>query len=329
MRGSITRQQVLDPIASTDERTRARVVAISGVEGRVLRTGRAELVEDARTTDVGNVEPGVCALMCAPLRTGETPFGILRVTSRERAAWTAGHLKLVTSLAANAGAAISRAMLHGERLRQHLPVGSYLLELVVPGARPVRYPVMLGRRDGWAGRRPGEAEPFAVPIPEAGAIARGEIVVAAGCCELGGDELAPGSHRAERLWVDGFVIREHPVTFKELAAFLSEPEGAPFRRGVFRDGLEVWRPDWPAVGLSWDGAKAYAACSRRRRGFHGGCLRRSNGRRRHAEWTGASIRGVTSRIRPFHTRARWIGARRPRPRSTRFPPTCRPTAFEG
>jgi hypothetical protein len=45
-------------------------------------------------------------------------FGILRVTTTERTAWTAGHLKLITSLAANAAAAISHAMLHRDRLRQ-------------------------------------------------------------------------------------------------------------------------------------------------------------------------------------------------------------------
>ncbi len=113
------RRELLEPIASTDEGGRSRVLAATaGVEGRVLRTGRAEFVEDATTTGAGELEAGTCALMCAPLRSGETVFGILRVTSSERATWTAGHLKLVTSLAANAGAAISRAMLHRERLRQ-------------------------------------------------------------------------------------------------------------------------------------------------------------------------------------------------------------------
>jgi GAF domain-containing protein len=112
------RGEVLEPIASTDERARSRLLAAAGVDGRVLRTGRAEFVEDASISESGTSEPGVCALMCAPLRSGETVFGILRVTNSEKASWTAGHLKLVTSLAGNAGAAMSRAMLHGERLRQ-------------------------------------------------------------------------------------------------------------------------------------------------------------------------------------------------------------------
>lgn len=111
------RRDVLDAIATTDDRRR-RLAATEGVEGRVLRTGRAELIEDVTTTGVGSSEPGVCSLMAAPLRTGETVFGILRVTTTERSAWNAGHLKLVTSLAGNAAAAISHAMLHRDRLRQ-------------------------------------------------------------------------------------------------------------------------------------------------------------------------------------------------------------------
>jgi serine/threonine-protein kinase len=150
--------------------------------------------------------------------------------------------------------------------RVELPVGSYLLELEAPGRAVVRYPVLLRRREGWAGKRPGSAEPEPLLLPEGGALASGEILVPRGCCSLGGDELAPGAHRSERVWVDGFVIRQHPVTFAELAAFLVEPEGAPFQRAVFRDGLEVWRPDWPAVGLPWEGAKAYAAWLARKTG---------------------------------------------------------------
>jgi len=112
------RRNLLESIACTEERTRTRTLAATvGVEGRVLRTGRAEFVEDVTTTDSAS-EAGVCALMVAPLRSGEDVFGILRVTNDQRTAWTAGDLKLVTSLAGNAASAISHAMLHRERLRQ-------------------------------------------------------------------------------------------------------------------------------------------------------------------------------------------------------------------
>lgn len=56
--------------------------------------------------------------MVAPLRSGEAAFGLLRVASVEAEVWTAGDLKLVTSLAAHAASAISHAMLHRDQLRQ-------------------------------------------------------------------------------------------------------------------------------------------------------------------------------------------------------------------
>lgn len=79
----------------------------TGIEARVLASGQAEFMEhDAGTS------------MVAPLRAMETVFGLLCVSSSERERWTAGDLKLVTSLAANAASAISHAMLHRDQLRQ-------------------------------------------------------------------------------------------------------------------------------------------------------------------------------------------------------------------
>lgn len=77
------------------------------VEAHVLSTRQAEFVEH---------EQG--STMVAPLRTGEAVFGLLRVRTSERGRWTAGDLKLVTSLASNAASAISHALLHRDHLRQ-------------------------------------------------------------------------------------------------------------------------------------------------------------------------------------------------------------------
>jgi len=148
-----------------------------------------------------------------------------------------------------------------------LPVGSYLLELVASDRPRVWYPIVLRRRGGWVGTRPGDSSPFEVRLPSERSIGAGEIFVADGCSELGGDEHAVGSHREDRAWVDAFVIRKHPVTFAELAEFLEDREGEPYRRNILRDGLPVWRHDWPAVGLSWDGARAYASWLRKRTGM--------------------------------------------------------------
>ncbi|MFK7990867.1 MAG: GAF domain-containing protein [Sandaracinaceae bacterium] len=73
-----------------------------GVEQRVLTTGRAELAD---------------TVLAAPLRSGERVFGVLRV-SEGRKRWSAGDVKLVTSMAANAASAISHALLHRDQLRE-------------------------------------------------------------------------------------------------------------------------------------------------------------------------------------------------------------------
>lgn len=87
------------------------------LERRVLRSGRAELVEEVPLAE-GGVSLGVGSIVCAPLRTGETVAGILRVTSAPGTRWTAGELKLLTSLAGSSAAAISHAVLHREQLHK-------------------------------------------------------------------------------------------------------------------------------------------------------------------------------------------------------------------
>ena len=105
----------LKPIASlaSDGRAVEALAADQGVEGRVLTSGHAELMlgDEDRPETAG-------AMICAPLRSGETVFGVLRVEHDRVGRWTAGDLKLVTSLAANAASALSHAMLHRDQARQ-------------------------------------------------------------------------------------------------------------------------------------------------------------------------------------------------------------------
>ena len=150
-----------------------------------------------------------------------------------------------------------------------LPVGSYLVELSSAQAPSVRYPVVLRRTEGWDSAHPSSRDPSPteravgergeVDLSAAASLARGEIFVPSGWFLLGGDAQASNLGRSGRVWLDGFVIREHPITFREIAEFLADPAGAPHRQHVVRDGIEVWRPDWPAVGVSWFAANAYAA----------------------------------------------------------------------
>jgi hypothetical protein len=143
------RAERLVPLADVGG-ARATSFADAGeVEARVLATGQAELVDQ----ETGSV-------MVAPLRSGETLVGLLRVRRGERG-WTAGELKLVTSLAANAAAAISHALLHRDHVRQQALRNQ--IERFVP---PALMDVAL------EGRRGAESEPLAVLVCDLGTITR-------------------------------------------------------------------------------------------------------------------------------------------------------------
>jgi hypothetical protein len=144
------RRELLEPLADVGG-ARATTFAEAGeVEARVLRTGQAEFVDE----DAGSV-------MVAPLRSGEAVFGLLRVRTAERGRWVAGDLKLVTSLASNAAAAISHAMLHRDQLRQQELRNQ--IERFVP---PALVDVAL------EGRGVGVSEPLAVLFCDVGTITR-------------------------------------------------------------------------------------------------------------------------------------------------------------
>jgi hypothetical protein len=64
------------------------------------------------------VDTSMGAVMGAPLRSGETAYGVLYLRSDEPGRWTAGDLKLVTAIASHAGAAVRHATLQTDRLRQ-------------------------------------------------------------------------------------------------------------------------------------------------------------------------------------------------------------------
>jgi len=49
--------------------------------------------------------------------------------------------------------------------------------------------------------------------------------------------------------------------------FLDDQAGADYRRGFLVDGSELLRPDWPAVGVSWEAARAYSEWFAQRTGF--------------------------------------------------------------
>lgn len=145
----------------------------------------------------------------------------------------------------------------------NLPIGSYLITFHHPSLRePVRYPISISRQHGWSFHPPASspASPASttstarpIPLAPARTLADAELYIPEGWAKIGNQA---------RVWVDGFCIQTYPVTARAFARFLATPEGAPWRKEVLRDGLNLWHPDWPAVGMSWEAANAYAAwCS--------------------------------------------------------------------
>ncbi|WP_437743463.1 bifunctional serine/threonine-protein kinase/formylglycine-generating enzyme family protein [Sorangium sp. So ce1504] len=100
--------------------------------------------------------------------------------------------------------------------------GSYLLSIRAPGYCEASYPVKIGRGEHWDGVRPGGAEPFVVPLLPSEALGEEDVYVPAGFFSAGGDPQAGDGLPACRIWVDGFVVRRHPVTQAEYLAFLND-----------------------------------------------------------------------------------------------------------
>ncbi|GMU43765.1 MAG: SUMF1/EgtB/PvdO family nonheme iron enzyme [Xanthomonadales bacterium] len=183
--------------------------------------------------------------------------------------------------------------------------GDWLLEIHAPGCARVRYPVSLGRLEHWHGCAPGEHTPRVIRLPAASSLHADEVLVPAGWFQRGGDALASGSGSAERVWLEAFAIRRHPVTRAEYQAFLDalvaagdveaaerwaprEQIGGPIVGR--REGARILLPDTapadaPVINLDWACAQAYA-------GWRGLRLLSED------EWEKAA-RGVDGRIYPW------------------------------
>jgi serine/threonine-protein kinase len=166
--------------------------------------------------------------------------------------------------------------------RAALPMGSYLLRI----GDDLQLPLAIGRAAHSDRVRPGDDAPHTLRLPQPGELAAGSRLVPAGWFHSGGDQRTPSSLPGRRVWVDSFVLREHPVTHGEYLAFLNDvdvdeamehaPRERPSRPGErgalllahdpatgfsLREDAEgdTWKLDWPAWMVSWHGARAYAA----------------------------------------------------------------------
>lgn len=180
-------------------------------------------------------------------------------------------------------------------LRQTTPLiemplepGSYLLELRAPGYQTTRYPVSIGRGEHWDGIRPGDQTSTPIRLPLLGELLPEDRYVPGGWFWSGGDPEAFDSLPRRRIWVDGFVMRQHPITNREYLRFLDDlvdqgresealdcaprqrsgPDGSPGTLIYGRDSSghfllqpdgdgDLWLPEWPVVMVPWRAGVAY------------------------------------------------------------------------
>lgn len=168
-----------------------------------------------------------------------------------------------------------------------LPAGSYRMRLFAPGHHEVKLPFVLRRGETWTNQDLAEREQR-VWLPPAHLVRPGECYVPPGWVTVGGDPLATDGLSRRTLYVDGFVVGQHPVTVAAYVAFLEDllrtrgPEAAEVHlpreaEGVHTSGRPVmvrvgdrfevngdvlharWADDWPVTLVSWYDAAAYAA----------------------------------------------------------------------
>ena len=178
-------------------------------------------------------------------------------------------------------------------IHAELPMGSYRLVLRHPDRAKVKLPVLVERCGHWNAIPPGGTQPLPIPLPHEDALGPEDLYVPAGMFLAGGDPDANLPRPGEVVWVDGFVIRRHPVTNEQFIRFLDDlvAQGrddealrhAPRMLGADEpiygrdaDGRFVLRPDeqghewhprFPVVLVDWVAARAYAAWEAERSGL--------------------------------------------------------------
>jgi serine/threonine protein kinase/formylglycine-generating enzyme required for sulfatase activity len=197
-----------------------------------------------------------------------------------------------------------------------MAMGSYLLTLRAPGKRETIYPVFITRGRHW------DAGPQPVPLYGDDEIGAPFVYVPRGPFVCGGDDGALRTRPRAEPWVEGFLIARFPVTMADYCDFLNDlhgrdPEqawehvprvgaGLSYAGGRYwerppaggryvvperdSDG-DRWDERWPALGLSWDDAMAYAAWASARDGA-------TYELPSETEWEKAA-RGVDARVHPW------------------------------
>ena len=167
-----------------------------------------------------------------------------------------------------------------------LPRGSHLLEIQHAGFETVRLPVQAERLAVLEWRCPGSIDDRALPLVPEGTLGPDDVYVPAGPFIYGGDPETAEPLPRRSIWVDGFIVRRHPVTVGEILVWLNElveqgrgaeaelhaPTLPPLAVGdasilqIPRDprGIRVLPPAlshlarWPVAQIDWHAAMAYA-----------------------------------------------------------------------
>ena len=144
-----------------------------------------------------------------------------------------GHRRVQLSLPVEAEVSVARFAVREkrevaetiERIRTQnvdltLPVGSYCLTVQAPNHLPVQYPVHLTHGRDWQSAPPdSEARPLPLPAPED--LGAQDRYVPESWFYAGGDPDAPNGLEQARVWLDGFIIRETPVTHSQYLEFIN------------------------------------------------------------------------------------------------------------
>ncbi|MBC6952070.1 GAF domain-containing protein, partial [candidate division KSB1 bacterium] len=90
-----------------------------GIVGSIAATGNAEIVNEVNSDPrADDNENAISSLICAPLKVKEQVKGVLILVSEAPTAYTAGELKLLISVAAQATLAVENALLHEKMVRE-------------------------------------------------------------------------------------------------------------------------------------------------------------------------------------------------------------------
>lgn len=103
----------------------------------------------------------------------------------------------------------------------HLPVGSYCLTIQDADHSTVTYPVYLTHGRDWQ-TVPPDQRSRPLPMPLATDVGEQDRYVPEGWFDAGGDPDAPNGLDEKRVWLDGFIIREAPVTHNQYLAFIND-----------------------------------------------------------------------------------------------------------